>query len=411
MNIPLVVLGSVFLLIAVRQVGRLRLAIWQSMTLGAIAVLVTGQITPSKALDAVNLDVMAFLFGMFVVGRALEESGYLAVVGHHIFGRVRSTAMLLLALLFAAGFASAVLMNDTLAIIGTPLAILLARRYNLSPKLLLLALAFSITIGSVMSPIGNPQNLLIALGGDMRNPFLPFLRGLALPTILNLLIAFLFLRLYYRGEFKPLVPDNTPAVITDRSLARLARLALLIIAVLILAKICLALLSVEVRLTYIAISGAVPLLLLSRRRLELLRTVDGYTLVFFAAMFVLMGSVWGTGFFQARVDGLNVDITSTPVILAVSILLSQLMSNVPMVALYLPSLLHAGAPQEALLAVAAGSTIAGNLTILGAASNVIIIQYAERHGGQTLTFWEFFRIGAPLVAANTLVYWLFLKFV
>jgi Na+/H+ antiporter NhaD/arsenite permease-like protein len=60
------------------------------------------------------------------------------------------------------------------------------------------------------------------------------------------------------------------------------------------------------------------------------------------------------------------------------------------------------------MALAAGSTIAGNLTILGAASNVIIIQNAEKQG-ETLTFWEFLRVGLPLTIANVLVYALYLS--
>jgi len=63
-----------------------------------------------------------------------------------------------------------------------------------------------------------------------------------------------------------------------------------------------------------------------------------------------------------------------------------------------------------LMALAAGSTIAGNLTILGAASNVIIIENAERRG-YTLTFWEFLRVGLPLTAVNVIVYGIFLSLV
>jgi Na+/H+ antiporter NhaD/arsenite permease-like protein len=95
-------------------------------------------------------------------------------------------------------------------------------------------------------------------------------------------------------------------------------------------------------------------------------------------------------------------------ILGVSVLLSQLLSNVPLVALYLPVLLQAGALTKGMMALAAGSTIAGNLTILGAASNVIIIQNAEKKYGATLSFWDFVRIGVPLTIINVGVYWLFL---
>ena len=96
--------------------------------------------------------------------------------------------------------------------------------------------------------------------------------------------------------------------------------------------------------------------------------------------------------------------------MAVSVLLSQLISNVPLVALYLPVLQHAGAGTPELMALAAASTFAGNLFILGAASNVIVIQNAERRAGVTLTFLEFARAGVPLTAINAIIYWVFLRF-
>ena len=77
MNIPLAVLVLVFILIAIRQLIRVRLQIWQIMLLGAVIVLITRQITVRHAIRSIDLDVMLFLFGMFVIGRAMEESGYL----------------------------------------------------------------------------------------------------------------------------------------------------------------------------------------------------------------------------------------------------------------------------------------------------------------------------------------------
>jgi Na+/H+ antiporter NhaD/arsenite permease-like protein len=68
---------------------------------------------------------------------------------------------------------------------------------------------------------------------------------------------------------------------------------------------------------------------------------------------------------------------------------------------------QAGGSTAQLMALAAGSTIAGNLTILGAASNVIIIQNAEKQD-ETLTFREFVRVGVPLTAIQVVVYWIFL---
>ena len=407
--VSIIVLLVVFVLIAVRQIGRFRLQIWQAMLLGAVAVLVTGQISPAAAIRAINLDVILFLSGMFVVGRALEESGYLSHLSSRLFARAKTANRLLLLILFGAGLLSAFLMNDTLAIIGTPVMLQIARKTGIRPKLLLLSLAFSITIGSVMSPIGNPQNLLVAISGNVPSPFVTFFRYLATPTLINLSLTYLILKFFYRRQLETGPLDHSFDAIADPELARLSKVSLIIILVLTLAKITTSLLElgIDFRLTYIALTAALPIILLSPRRLGIVRGIDWTTLVFFAAMFVLMQSVWDSGYFQEAIANLQLDVQSVGVIMAVSIALSQLISNLPLVALYLPMLSHVGAATKEMMALAAGSTIAGNFSILGAASNVIIIQNAEKKAGETLTFWEFVRIGIPLTAVNALVYWLF----
>jgi Na+/H+ antiporter NhaD/arsenite permease-like protein len=316
---------------------------------------------------------------------------------------------LLLLILFGAGLLSAFLMNDTLAIIGTPVMLQIARKTGIRPKLLLLSLAFSVTIGSVMSPIGNPQNLLVAINGNVGSPFIAFLGYLALPTVINLLLTYLVLKFVYRRDLKSDLLSYSVDPITDPGLARLSKVSLITIVVLVFAKITTSLvgLGIDFRLTYIALAAAVPIILLSPRRLGIVRGIDWTTLVFFAAMFVLMQSVWDSGYFQNVIANLHLDLRSIGIIMVVSIALSQLISNVPLVALYLPVLSHLGAATKEMMALAAGSTIAGNFSILGAASNVIIIQNAEKKAGETLTFWEFVRVGIPLTAVNALVYWLF----
>ncbi len=228
---------------------------------------------------------------------------------------------------------------------------------------------------------------------------------------MNLLLAYLLLRLFYRRQFHFEAGAISPEPVRDASLAKLARASLVILVVLIFARIVTVLLGLEIdfRLTYIALVAALPVLVFTPWRPGLLKRLDWPTLVFFAAMFVLMQSVWDAGLFQSLIKSTNVDLTSTGMIMAVSVLLSQLLSNVPLVALYLPLLTQNGVMTKGMMALAAGSTIAGNLTILGAASNVIIIQNAEKRRGPGLTFLEFVRIGVPLTALNVAVYWAFLR--
>jgi len=394
----------------VRKLGNIKLHIWQIVLYGAIAVLLTEQITVNEAIHSIDYDVLLFLFGVFVVGEALHHSGYLAHISYKFFKRAKSVDSLILLVLFGMGFASALLMNDTTAIIGTPVVLLLARKHKMHPQLMLHTLAIAITTGSVISPIGNPQNLLIAMHGDIPNMFGTFLSYLFVPTVINLFLAYVLLRVFYKEHFVKGHLEHSQEPIHDHDLALLSKVSLGLFAILVAVKA----ISVSVplgfdfRLTFIALIAALPIVLFSPKRFVILRRIDWYTLIFFAAIFVLMESVWNTGFFQDLLVQMAVDITDTPVILGTSVVLSQLISNVPFVALFLPVLDFAGAGLEGMMALAAGSTIAGNLFIFGAASTIIIIQQAERRAGETLRFLQFAKVGIPLTLLNLLVYWVFL---
>ncbi|MDD1679772.1 MAG: anion transporter [Methanomicrobiales archaeon] len=380
------------------------------MTGGAIAVLVTGEISLPEAIRAINFEVLFFLFGMFVVGVGLEESGYLFILGQRVLKRAKNSDQLVVMLIFSFGFFSAILMNDTLAIIGTPLVLYCAQKFRISPRMLLLVLCCAITTGSVMSPIGNPQNLLIASYSGLDNPFLTFFLYLAAPTLLSLAIVYLLFRWLYRQEFGKDVPVMEEGQISDPQLARVVRVSLAILLILIAARTAAPVFPAfrVISLPLIALLSASPLLLFSRKRATLIRLVDWPTMIFFVAMFVLMGSVWQSGIFQSLLRGGIPD--SVLGILALSVIISQFISNVPFVALFQPLLVYQGIPLGQTLALAAGSTLAGNLTILGAASNVIVIQNAERRG-ETLTFLEFLRVGVPLTLIQVGIFSLFLALI
>jgi Na+/H+ antiporter NhaD/arsenite permease-like protein len=379
------------------------------MLFGALSVLITKQITFSEALKSINLDVILFLFGMFVIGQALEESGYLSYLSYKLLKKSKSINTLLFSLLFGFGILSAFLMNDTIAIIGTPVVLMLAKKHNVNFKMLLLALAFSITIGSVMSPIGNPQNLLIAINSNMTNPFLTFFKYLLLPTLINLFLTFLVLKLFYKEDFKRKI-IHTEEKINDKELSYLSKISLILIAVLILIKIIIVSLKLpfNFELTYIALISMLPILLFSKKRFNVIKKIDWHTLIFFVAMFVLMQSVWNSGFFQEIITNISLNLLSIPLIFIISVVLSQFLSNVPLVALYSPLLINLGAGTKEMIALAIGSTIAGNLLILGAASNIIIIQNTEKKTNQTIKFLEFAKIGIPLTIINLIIYWMFL---
>ena len=193
--------------------------------------------------------------------------------------------------MFGVGLASALVMNNTLAIIGTPMLLLVARKYAINPKVLLLTLAFAVTIGSVMSPLGNPQNFLIATQANLDNSFITFFRYLYIPTLINLFAVFLLIKIFYKKQLNnDYQLNHVYESIKDPHLVLLAKVSLTILLSLIFIKIILAFLhlQIQIKLVYITVIAALPILLFSKSRVRIITKVDWHSLIFFAAMFLFL---------------------------------------------------------------------------------------------------------------------------
>lgn len=165
------------------------------------ALMIGLQVTGIEAaLMSVDLDVIEFLFGMFSIVSALDRAGVLQHVAARMLAAAKTPGRLLMAFVVGMGLLAAFLVNDTIALLGIPLVIYVARHTGIRPVMLLIALAFGITIGSVMTPIGNPQNLLIAIQSGIPLPFTTFLLQLAAPTVANLFVTYAILKVYYRRD-------------------------------------------------------------------------------------------------------------------------------------------------------------------------------------------------------------------
>jgi Na+/H+ antiporter NhaD/arsenite permease-like protein len=189
-----------FLIIFGRR--RLNIPIWTSMMVGAALMVGFQIISIQSAFKSINLDVIGFLFGMFSIVSALDKSGVLTVISTKTLSRTENNPELILMIFVVGmGLLSAFLVNDTIALLGIPLVIYVSKRISIRSSILLIALSFGVTVGSAMTPIGNPQNLLIALQSKIPIPFTTFLRFLGIPTIVNLFVTYFILKVYYRKEF------------------------------------------------------------------------------------------------------------------------------------------------------------------------------------------------------------------
>ena len=410
MPLSIIILIIVLIAISIRKIGPYTLPIWLVMSAGAATTLATLQISISSAWHSIDWNIIGYLAGVFIIGQGLEESGLLYRFNERLFAHAHNGKTFMLSMIFIFGLSAALLMNDTIAIIATPLLLAIAQENDLNPAPLLVALAFSITIGSTLSPIGNPQNLLIATKGNMLHPFGDFLTHLTIPTLISLFVCWLLFWISYRKTIfnKPISAHIDSG--HHPHLSKLCKISILLMTLLIIIKIIINAIYKQPYISFSAITltSCTPIVLFSKKRLTILKKMDWHTLVFFISMFILMQSVWDGGLIQHYMKIAHIDITHIPTIFVISTILSQLISNVPLVALYLPLLAHHHATTQQLLALAAGSTIAGNFLVIGAASNIIIIQNSEKRGTNTFSSWEFMRLGIPLGLVCLIIYWIFL---
>ena len=393
----------VIALLALRDL--VRVEPWLTMLLGGALMVLLGVITPQEALESVNLDVILFLFSLFVFTSAFEVSGFFEYVAAKIANKFRDYRRITVLAFVTSGLLSAVASNDAIAVSFTPILLDVARKIKVDEKPFLYAVAFGVTVGSVMTPIGNPQNALVALEGGLSNPFVQFLEYLAVPTIINLVVTPYLLIYEFRDYFvtKGKFDDSIAEVkLRDPFLAYVS-LLLLIASTGIAGYLA----STGYDFVLVFLTASSFLLLLSRRREEVIRGVDFPTLVFFMGLFIFVEGVYKGGVLSALLSllpGLNTVFG----VMLVSVVLSQVISNVPLVALLLPIM-----PKEVplVIALAAGSTIAGNFTLLGAASNVIVSRASEVRGGKKLDYFEFLKKSIPILAVNFAVYYLFISLV
>lgn len=419
---------AVFALVYALIIGRRRFGvpIWAAMLVGAALMIGLQVSTVDEAFQSVNLDVIAFLFGMFSIVSALDRAGVLRRVAIRMLRMAKTPARLLMVFVVGMGVLSAFLVNDTIALLGIPLVVYVARHAGIRPVILLIALAFGVTVGSVMTPIGNPQNLLIAIQSGITMPFTTFLVNLAAPTIASLFVTYYILKIYYRKELKSNYQLSVIELTEKEDSTYDPRLAKLSIGVLaatiagfIISEVLHFLGVADFGLSAVAMLGAATLYALSGQRIEIMKSVDYSVLIFFGAMFVVTSALWSSGAISMMFMNFipspdpSDPVQSATVITAASVGISQVLSNVPFVALYNFVMADAGftgGHVDQWMMLAAASTIAGNLTVLGAASNIIIIEAAESRGVRAFSFLEFFKVGSIVAAANIAIYYVFVVF-
>ena len=390
----LVIFGLVYLGMILGEIPGLALDRTGVALLGAIGVVAIGREPLGGAWSGVDMPTIHLLFAMMVVSAQFRLAGFYTHVSRRLVAADVSPERLLALVVGLTGLLSAVLTNDIVCLAMAPVLVEGCARRKLDPLPFLLALACAANVGSAATLIGNPQNILI--GQALRLSFAGYLFDAGVPVILGLGATWAVIAFQFRGRWQREIalPDiHAPVFNRWQSFKGLAITAVLVVAFLFFPRL---------PREWVALVCA-GVLLMSRRMAsrEMMSLVDWQLLVLFVGLFVVNHAFQETGAMDRTIGfirSLGVDPGRPAALFGLSVVLSNLVSNVPATMLLLPSATH---PQAgAILALA--STLAGNLFVVGSIANIIVVTSA-RSFGVSIDFRTHLRTGLPVTLATLIL--------
>ena len=427
--IALAIFLVTYALISVRRFPKVKVDRPAAALIGAGLMIVFGVVEPSRALQAINMDILVLLVGMMILVAGLELCGFFEWVSLRMIRYSKNQFMFLVLTMVVTGALSALVLNDTIVLLFTPIIIRTCRMLKSNPVPFLVAEAIAANIGSVATAVGNPQNAYIATKTGMS--FVDFSARLLPVSIVCMLMAIAVLYLVFRKDIEKgsaqefrrrilaegwtafeeeLVKGDESSTSGIRKMKErknglhlLLGITAVTFAAFVLNHVIGAPIAVIAFIAGVVALFALPLVTDVKSK-DMLAGVDWTIILFFVGLFVVLQGVKDSTLLSEISDffpGFGGDEKPTVAWLtALSALLSNLVSNVPAVLLLgemIPITDH-----QLWLALASSSTLAGNATILGAAANVIVVEKAEAKGVE-IDFWKFTLVGFPIAMLTLFV--------
>jgi Na+/H+ antiporter NhaD/arsenite permease-like protein len=392
--VGIVIFGLTYVLISARRLQLLGLDRPAAAVLGAVACVGVGLLSPEEALGAIDGATLLLLFGVMGMGAFLAVDGFFDQIEGRLLLVARTPSRLLGLTVWGAGILSALITNDAVCVLGAPLVVRMIKNRGLPPLPFLLALATGANTGSVATLVGNPQNMLCGLLGDLS--YRDHLLLMAPVAALGLAINHLLLWWPNRRELSSIrlrLPSKA-APISPRAKVTLAVIGATSVGYVLGAD-----------LAWTSAGGFIVLMLLHRRDTrELWPRIDWSLLVFFGGLFVVVGGLMKSGLpdavferfpLSAHGDGF----AGWTRLAGIFLVGSNVVSNVPFILVVRDQMSSISDPTLAWELLAMASTFAGNLTLLGSVANVIVAESAREIGG--FGFWQHLRVGLPLALLTT----------
>lgn len=400
---PIWLAGSIFLftyaLIVSEKIHRTI-----SSLLGGLAMIIFVGVPQDQAFKAVDWNVIFLLAGMMIIADILRATGLFQWVAFQAvrFGKGDPFRVLIILSLITA-IASAFLDNVTIVILIAPVTLFVASALRVNPVPFLIAEILASNIGGMSTLIGDPPNILIGSAAGI--DFLTFAANMGPISIIILLVFIAIAPFLFKKELT--IQDQEGSTIAELDASGLITdIVLLRKSLIIMGAVMIGFIlhgSLHLEPATIALAGATILMLWSNTDPhDALRDIEWTTLFFFIGLFIMVEAVIEVGIIEIvadsvlRLTGGNLKLTSISLIWF-SALVSGVVDNIPYTASMIPiikSLGEAMAPESLVLwwSLALGADLGGNLTLVGAAANVVVASIAEK-SGHPISFKHFLRYG------------------
>jgi Na+/H+ antiporter NhaD/arsenite permease-like protein len=395
--VPLAIFAFTYFVFAVGNFPGLKLDRTGAALAGALLMVVTGSLSESQALAAIDFHTILLLLGMMIIVANLRISGAFALVARWLLKRAHSGYGLLAMTVLASGVLAAFFINDVVCLSLAGPLIEVARILEIDAAPLLLALATGSNIGSVATITGNPQNMIVA--GYAGIGYSAFAIRLAPVALAGLLVDFAVIAWLYRSHLshvRPREDHELPAPPPERRY-HLVKSSIVAAAVLVLFAMGYP--------THLVAMGGGAALLFTRRTLpqSIYAQIDWTLLVMFAGLFIVVRGVETTGLLKDLVQAAGPERLKNVAVLSVAAAaLSNLVSNVPAMLLFKPIYPQISQGMSTGLVLSSASTFAGNLTLLGSLANLIVVEQARREGIE-IRFVGYLKVGLPVTIITLVI--------
>ncbi len=380
-----------------------------------------------RALTYINWEVIFLVMGMMIVVSVVESTGLFQWLAFQAYRWSRGQPVpLVIVLVIITTLASALLDNVTTMLLMVPITLEIAVALNLPPTSLLIPEILASNIGGISTLIGTPTNILI--GAYARISFNDFLINQTVGVILALITMTVYVLWHFRDVFNQGEKGISPALYAKLEENARIKDVVVLRKSLVVFVVTIGVFAIGERLGMVPavtalLAATVMLVWVESDVQKMLSLVDWTTLVFFMALFMLVGSIQEVGLIgtiagsMGKLVGANLYVGVIVVVFGVG-LLSSVIANIPLAASMLPVVQYlsgniSGATSSKILyyGLSMGSAMGGNGLLIGGETNLMTAGVAQR-AGFPVSFKSFARVSIPVTFLTLLVgsLWLLFRF-